>query len=545
MYFREYNQTRFLIIDSNIKMRLLLERYLKSFGSWYIDLAVDGNEAIHKCQKGIFDVIICDYALGQKNGQQVLEELRYKKLLKNTALFVMMSSDTTQEMVLGAIDYQPDAYISKPITREALKQRLNTLLLDSEALYDIKYAMDCGKVDEAIYLCEQRFRKGSKYSTWCSKTQAMIHLEKGEYKEARKIYQRTLESRPLIWARLGLARIESVEAHYTEAESMLKEIIESHPLCLAAYDLLCDVYLKLSKKKAAQNILFDAVSLSPLAVQRLIKLGELCVQNQDFDLATEAFRNAIEHGEQSVYQNPGNYLHFARSLNETSHILEQEQKVQRNDEALKNIDHARQKFYEDWNEHYEFQSSMIEAKVHKTCERDEEANNALSEAQQFYLMLASELPPEQTLEYAQTLYALDKEDDADIVLTQLAALNPDDATLLQKIADMRDEPVSAQQRVRAAELNKQGIELVDQGCLPEAILVFKEALTHSPKLPALNLNLVQVLLKDLPKEENPSENIALCTEYLDKISHIKENHNQYKRYLFLKEKLKKSRLKYA
>jgi CheY-like chemotaxis protein len=545
MFFREYNQTRFLIIDSNIKMRMLLEGYLKSFGSWYIDLAVDGNEAIQKCQKGIFDVLICDYALGQKNGQQVLEELRYKKLLKNTALFVMMSSDTTQETVLGAIEYQPDAYISKPITRDALKQRLDTLLLDSEALYDIKYAMDCGENEEAIYLCHQKIRKGSKYSSWCLKTQASLYLESAEYGKARKIYHKTLESRPLVWARLGLARVEVAEAHYTEAEIMLKEIIESHPLCLAAYDLLSEVYLKLNKKKAAQNILYDAVTLSPLAVQRLIKLGELCVKNQDFDLATEAFRNAIEHGEQSVYQHPGNYLHFARCLNETSHVLEQEQKIQRNEEALKNIDHAKNKFYSDLDEQFKFQSSMIEAKVHKTCEREEEAMSALGEAQQFYLMLASELPPEQSLEYAQTLYALDKEDDADIVLTQLAALNPDDTTLLQKIDEMRDEPVSVQQKAKAAELNKQGIQLVDEGRLQEAIEIFKEALTHSPKLPALNLNLVQVLLKDLPKEEDPSENIALCTEYLDKISHIKENHNQYKRYQFLKEKLKKSRLKYA
>ncbi len=531
MYFREYNQTRFLVIDSNIKMRMLLEDYLKSYGSWFIDLAVDGNEAVSKCQKGIFDVLICDYNLGQKNGQQVLEELRYKKLLKNTALFVMMSADTTQEMVLGAIEYQPDAYISKPIKRDALKQRLDTLLLDSEALYDIKYAIDSGHKEEAIYLCEQKIRKGSKYTTWCQKTQASLFLENREFERARKIYQQTLDNRPLVWARLGLARVYHAEEHYTEAESLLQNIIETHPLCLPAYDLLADVYLKLHKNKAAQNTLFDAVSLSPLAIQRLLKLGELCVQNEDYDLATEAFRNAIEHGEQSVYQHAGNYLHFARCLNETSQNLDKDIKIQRNEEALKHIETARLRYIQELTENLKFQSSMIEARVHKTCERDDEAENALEEAQQFYLMLAAELPPEQSLEYAQTLFTLGKDDEADIVLTQLSALNPNDKTLMRKIDDMRDEPISVQEKAKAAELNKEGIQLVEKGNLTEAIRVFKEALEYSPKLPALNLNLVQVLLKDLPKESDPSENILLCADCLGKLAHLKDNHKQYKRYL--------------
>jgi len=541
MYFREYNQTRFLIIDRNIKIRALLEEYLKSFGGWFIDSAADGNDAVEKCQTGIFDVLLCDYHLGAKNGQQVLEELRYKKLLKNTVLFIMMSADTTQEMVLGAIEYQPDAYISKPITRESFKKRLDTLLLDAEALYDIKFAIDGGHTEEAIYLCEQKIRKMSKYSSWCQKTQASLYLDKKEYENARTIYQKVLDNRPLVWARLGLANIFFYEGRYSKAEPLLNAVIREHSLCLPAYDLLAEVYLELNKKKAAQHILFEAVTHSPLAIQRLVKLGELCILNQDYDLATEAFRNAIEHGEQSVYQHAGNYFHFARCLNETSHNLDEDLKLQRNDEALKNIDLARVRFIKQLNENLKFQSSLIEARVHQTCSREDEAEIALEEAQQFYLMIASELSPEHSLEYAQTLFMLGKEDEAEIVLIQLTALYPDDEELMIKIEEMRDEPVSVQHRIKAAELNKSGIQEVEAGHLKEAIAIFKEALTFSPRLPALNLNLIQVILKGLPKEKDPRESIALCEQCLIKIEHINDRHKQYKRYQFLKKKLQKLR----
>lgn len=155
MISREYRHTRFLIVDSQLESRLLLERKLKALGAWYIDLAVDGQHAIDRCSKGLFDVVICEYALEGRNGQHVLEELRERALLRYTSLFIMMSSETTREMVLGAIDHQPDAYISKPIVENVLQQRLDALLIDNESLYDIRHAMDMKRTSEAINRCEE------------------------------------------------------------------------------------------------------------------------------------------------------------------------------------------------------------------------------------------------------------------------------------------------------------------------------------------------------------------------------------------------------
>lgn len=535
MFFREYNQTRFLIIDCNLKLRMVMDEYLKSYGAWFIDFAADGVEAVEKCQNGIFDVVICDYNLGAKNGQQVLEELRHRKFLKHTSLFIMMSADTTKDMVLGAIEYQPDAYISKPITRDPLQQRLDSLLLDAEALYDIKYAIDCDDIDEAIYLCEQKIRKRSKYSSWCNKTKSSLLFQTKQYDEAKAVYNEVLRTRPLLWAKIGLAKVAIEEKQYSVAEPILQDILKHNPLCLTAYDLLADIYEHTQRKKAAQDTLLEAVSHSPRAIQRHVRLGELCIENQDYEIAAEAFRNATEHGEQSIYQNANNYLNFARCLHETSTTLERTLRFSRSEEALNAIQNVKKRF--DDEDKVSFQSSMIKARIHTACEQNNEANEALDEAQQFYLMIASELHPDIAMEYAQTLFTLNKDSEAELVLTQLSALNGDDEALKKRIEALRDEPVSWQDRTKAAELNKIGIQHFESNDHRQAIDVFQDALAYSPRHPALNLNLIQVLMKLIPTEKDSTDSLQLCRQCLDRVSHIKSDHKQYKRYQFLIKKL--------
>ena len=204
--------------------------------------------------------------------------------------------------------------------------------------------------------------------------------------------------------------------------------------------------------------------------------------------------------------------------------------------ALNAVGNAEEHFGKEDSVH--FQSNMIKARIHQTCERNEKAEQALGEAQNFYQMIAAELSPDMAMEYAQTLFSLDKEDDAETVLKQLSALHNNSAELMSKIEALRDEPVSWQNRTKAAELNKIGIQHVESGQHSEAVAVFQVALTYSPKHPALNLNMTQVLMKLIPSEQDSSESIKLCQQCLDRVSHIKETHKQFKRYAFLKDKLK-------
>jgi predicted Zn-dependent protease len=91
--------------------------------------------------------------------------------------------------------------------------------------------------------------------------------------------------------------------------------------------------------------------------------------------------------------------------------------------------------------------------------------------------------------------------------------------------------------MKARELNRNGINYFEEGKLDEAIKTFEEALAESPKHPALNLNLVQVLLKQMEGGKLKAEGLSQCKQCLDSVAHIPSQHRQYKRFQFLSKKI--------
>jgi len=535
---REYRHTRFLIVDGNPQLRLALEHMLKAFGAWIIDFAADSNEAIQKSSAGCFDVVICDFQLPGRNGQHVLEELRERKMLRHTSVFVMMSAETTLEMVLAAIDHQPDAYINKPVTMDVLKQRLDALLVENEVLYELKHALDMERVSEAVSRCQEKIEKGSKYARWCEKMLATLYFQSKDYSAAKSVYEGVLQYRPLLWAQIGMAKIHLVLGEYEQAEVLLRQVVEATPLCLVAYDLLAETLCQLGHGDEAQALLTKAVKFSPTAILRHAELGKICAKNQDFDSSVEAFRNAVELGRQSIYDHVDNHLGFARSLCERASAQARDVRSISATQALQVLSEAGERF--SMQALPMFQSFVISSKALVALEDKEQAQHCLQDAEAIYHQTSMDMAADLLMEYAQALLAADKDIEAEFVLSQLALMHGNNPELLQSIEDIRDEPVSAAARQKAAVLNKEGIGLAEQGALREAVRVFTEALEYSPRHPALNLNLAQVLLKVIRANADRADIITAdchqCEACFQRIAHIKPSHKQFPRLQHLREK---------
>ena len=59
-----------------------------------------------------------------KNGQQLLEETRVSGLIDSSKFCFVITAETSRDMVMGAVAYQPDAYLAKPFTPISLLDRL-------------------------------------------------------------------------------------------------------------------------------------------------------------------------------------------------------------------------------------------------------------------------------------------------------------------------------------------------------------------------------------------------------------------------------------
>ncbi len=520
-----YPKLRFLVIDDFESFRSSLRLMLSSFGAEHIEMASNAEDALNKCKYDFFDVILCDFNLGHgKNGQQILEELRVTKRLKHTHLFVMITAETSKDVVLSAREYQPDGYVAKPITRTVLEQRLGQLLTQQKILKPINRQIDLQNYPKAIRLCHDMLETGTRYKSWCYQTLAKLYTLLGDSSSAEKIYRDVLKSRELPWARLGMGEVFNMENQYQEAKRCFETVISTNPNLVEAYDGMSESYLRMGQPKRAQEVLQTAVELSPRMVPRQQKLGEICLKNQDIEGAVKALRKAVHFGENSVHESAQHYLELGRCLSEWAESEDGEKSKALANEALLLLDKAADRFSHD--EEACTNSLLIEARIHQGQGHHEEAAQSLHKAE--CALEEENMSASVGLELAKTLYTLDNHERAENLLLQLSKRFENDSAILAKIESLMDEPEGITSRIKAKELNKQGISEFEKGKLDAAIESFKDALTYTPKHAALNLNLVQVAIKAYKHTSDPAL-LESAHECLDRLSHIPEQHHQFNR----------------
>jgi len=530
----DFAKLSYLIIDDFESFRLSMREMLRSFGAEKIESHAKASPAIQFCAYNHVDVVLCDFNLGDgKNGQHILEELRHKKLLKRSSIFLMITAETSKEMVMGAREYQPDAYLTKPINRAMLMKRLETLVSQRATLLPINREIDRENYPEAISLCLQYLPTQPRYKTWLMKTLADLYYQLGDFSHALKIYEDVLKQRDLSWASLGRGRVLIATGHYDDAAAALNSLVEKHPDYMEAYDLLAEALEKRGKPVQAQKVLEKASELSPNALLRQKQLANLASSNQDLPTASEAWRTTVSLGTHSIHDSSEHYLALGQSLSDLSEGDTSSDGYARADEALATLRRMERRFPDE--ENIKVRSRVVQSRVHAGQGNQTEANKAL-ESVADDLSDGDTIDPELGIDYAKTLFRLDRDKEAKELLGTLSQRCADNPALLQKIENLLDEPVGFQQKLKARGLNRDGIKAFEANELDGAIRIFNEALSIVPDHAALNLNLCQVLMK---KNQGSDDSTLLkqAQKHLDRLENLPEQHRQYRRLVSLRKKL--------
>ncbi|HET8850362.1 MAG TPA: tetratricopeptide repeat protein [Marinobacter sp.] len=531
-----FGKLSFLVVDDFENFRLSMRQMLRSCGADNIELVAHATPAVQYCTYNHVDVVLCDYNLGEgKNGQHILEELRHKKLLKRSSLFLMVTAETSKEMVMGAREYQPDGYLTKPINRAMVEKRLGGLIRQRNALIPITREIDRENYPEAITLCLQLLPRQPRYKTWLMKTLGELYFLVGDLAHAQKIYDDVLHQRELSWAMLGRSKILLANREFDQAVDSLKSLIAKHPDYMEAYDLLAEGLEKQGRLAQAQQVLEKAAEHSPNALLRQKRLAEVASVNQDIETASAAWRQTVALGTHSIHDNPEHYLNFAQSLSDLSEGDTEEEGVSRANEALNILTRMEKRFSDD--DSIGIKSRIVQCRVHAGQGRQANAEKLLAGLAQD-LSDRADMPAEVGLDYAKTLFRMGRDDQAKALLAQLAARFSNEPLVLQKIENLLDEPVGFRQKIQARSLNRDGIKAFEAGKLDDAIEAFSKALTVVPDHAALNLNVVQVLLKQYEQEGDIRGLLDSCRKRLARLGHLPEQHRQYRRYQALNKKLK-------
>lgn len=114
---------RILIIDDDVDTCTLLSSYLQGKG-FVTEVAYCGNKGLQKFKDGHFDIVLCDYRLGDKEGMEILREVKELDWRVNVIIITGYSDIKTAVRVIkeGAFDY-----ISKPLIADEVLNVIKNL----------------------------------------------------------------------------------------------------------------------------------------------------------------------------------------------------------------------------------------------------------------------------------------------------------------------------------------------------------------------------------------------------------------------------------
>jgi two-component system chemotaxis sensor kinase CheA len=100
-----------LVVDDSLMTRTLEKNIIESYG-YYVEMAVDGQDALLKLQNRDFDIIVSDVQMPNMNGLELAKEIRQSKKYKHIPVILVTALESIEDKKRG-IEVGADAYIVK------------------------------------------------------------------------------------------------------------------------------------------------------------------------------------------------------------------------------------------------------------------------------------------------------------------------------------------------------------------------------------------------------------------------------------------------
>src|SRR3989338_1894117 len=503
----KFSNKQVLVIEDLAGMRTQLQMSLSNFDFKKLHVVSSIKDAIRLVRSTHYDIILCDYNLGDRtNGQQFLEHLRTRDMISRNVLFIMITGEIQYEKVVVASECAPDDYLLKPFTTEQFHTRLEALMERQEHFAVIDKASDAKDWSKALAECDRILADKDKYFLYASKIKGVMLLKLERGQEAAEHYHHLLAIRPLPWARLGLARALVLLGKQNEAKMLLREILEESPQYMAAYDFLGNLLLLEGSKKEALDVLQQAREISPGTMNRIRNISTLAVEIGRHDIAEEVMEDALRKHKYSPVREAADYAVLSKAL------IEQE----RPERALQVLDEARDSFKDK-------SSSAIlaagECLAHYKTGNLELAEAALAKA---IAANGGGLSPQVAASVAEACLVLGREGEANELLKQMVQNNPEDARVHDRVktvlaaagksAAEADAMVNSSMQ-EVVQVNNECVRKAEAGQLNEAVSLMCEAADRLPNNMQIVSNAALALALDLARNGYDAQKDSNCMRY--------------------------------
>lgn len=492
----DYKEKAFLVVDDITEMRSSMRTTIATFGGFKIDMSSSAFDALGKLERTPYDIVLCDYVLGDAmDGQQLLEEIKRRKLLKSSSIFMMVTAERGYERVVSAVELAPDDYLIKPFTGETLRARLDRLVKKKAVFAPVYNLMDDQEYRKAIQICDELIKLKNQYVIDLMRLKAELHMTLGEFPEAGMIYEQILKVREIPWAQLGLAKCRYHEQNYEEAVDMLESLVETNPNYLAAQDWLAKTYSLTDKSKEAQNILMNATAKSPRIVPRQKTLGETAYKNQDLDTAQNSFRAVLDYGKYSSLTAPEDFANLSRvHLDKGNH-----------QEALDLMKDARKTFKK--SPEAMLHAAVMDSLIHSQSGDQEAAEAAYREAMQLYGE-NPDIPPSAAIDLARASFTRGDEEAGQNIVQTLVKNNHENTAILKQTENMFDQigmlekgrTLISESAKEIISLNNRAVKMAQAGDLKGSVELLIQAAEGFDANNVIKLNAAHAIIAFMHRE---------------------------------------------
>ena len=114
---------KILLVEDDLGLSNSVFDFLDDFAD--VMQVFDGEEGLYEAESGVYDLILLDLMLPEKDGFQVLKDLRAKGVA--TPVLIMTAKESLDDKGHG-FELGADDYLTKPFYLEELKMRIQALL---------------------------------------------------------------------------------------------------------------------------------------------------------------------------------------------------------------------------------------------------------------------------------------------------------------------------------------------------------------------------------------------------------------------------------
>jgi len=519
-----FDSKKILVIEDQAIIRETIKHILYSLGVRHIVEAGTGVNGIVEMRRSQFDIVLCDYNLGDgKNGQQVLEEAKHFKILSFNAVFIMITVEQSKNMVLSALDCKPDDYLIKPFNRLQLSTRIERCIVRKEYLASIEREIDIGNIYQAIQNCEKLLQQGNKKTRLhVLKIRADLALVIRDFKAAKKIYQEILQERDIPWAKLGMIVIVFFDGNYEQAVESLQQFIGQYPMMLEAYDWLAKSYEALGNNEEALITLNLAIDLSPQTILRQQRLALLADKTENIEVAKKAYKAAVNLGKHSVYGSSSDFSGLAKA-----HL-----KSNSAGDALKILNDMNKCFFNDPDSR--LRAAILEIEIQKAKNNGVVAQKPYEKAFKLNEQFGKQIARELRLEMAKISHLSGASEMTDEILADLIKTNIDDKCFIGEIDKMCNAFIGdnyandliGRIKQELVDINNEGVNLFKEGRIKDALAIFEDAVEKMPNNQAITLSLLKIIIHDLKTSKPDPKKTMLVQSYINKAIKIGVPHDQ-------------------